>query len=109
MNAKDAADDNGDVNSGRTVGMENNDASGIHPTVTTAATDIESEVSSVTDLEIQDIEGVGPTTEKKLKQAGIVSPMDLAVATADDGYSYQYFEGKCCCIYYVSSKTLERL
>jgi DNA repair protein RadA len=35
------------------------------------------------DLEIQDIDGVGPTTAKKLKEAGIVSVMDLAVTSAD--------------------------
>jgi DNA repair protein RadA len=33
---------------------------------------------TVVDLEIQDIEGVGPTTAKKLKEAGIISVMDLA-------------------------------
>ena len=36
------------------------------------------------DLEIQDIEGVGPTTAKKLKEAGIVSVMDLAVTSAEE-------------------------
>jgi DNA repair protein RadA len=36
------------------------------------------------DLEIQDIEGIGPTTAKKLKDAGIISVMDLAVASADE-------------------------
>ena len=35
------------------------------------------------DLEIQDIDEVGPTTAKKLKEAGIVSVMDLAVASAE--------------------------
>jgi DNA repair protein RadA len=40
--------------------------------------------STVVDLEIQDIEGVGPTTAKKLKEAGIVSVMDLAVTSADE-------------------------
>jgi DNA repair protein RadA len=35
------------------------------------------------DLEIQDIDGVGPTTAKKLKEAGIVSVMDLAVTSAE--------------------------
>jgi DNA repair protein RadA len=33
--------------------------------------------STVVDIEIQDIEGVGPTSAKKLKEAGIVSVMDL--------------------------------
>src|ERR687892_113531 len=39
---------------------------------------------TVVDLEIQDIEGVGPTTAKKLKEAGIISVMDLAVASSDE-------------------------
>src|ERR687887_253794 len=39
---------------------------------------------TVVDLEIQDIEGIGPTTARKLKEAGIVSVMDLAVASADE-------------------------
>jgi DNA repair protein RadA len=38
----------------------------------------------VVDLEIHDIEGIGPTTAKKLKEAGIVSVMDLAVASSED-------------------------
>ena len=40
--------------------------------------------SPIIDLEIQDIEGIGPTTAKKLKEAGIVSVMDLAVASSDE-------------------------
>src|SRR5215471_11306290 len=36
------------------------------------------------DLEIQDIQGIGPTTAKKLKEAGIGSVMDLAVTSADE-------------------------
>lgn len=50
--------------------------------------DVSSQASSTTpvviDLEIQDIEGVGPTTARKLREAGIVSVMDLAVASADE-------------------------
>ena len=38
----------------------------------------------IVDLEIDDIEGIGPTTTKKLKEAGIVSVMDLAVASAEE-------------------------
>jgi DNA repair protein RadA len=38
----------------------------------------------IVDLEIHDIEGIGPTTTKKLKEAGIVSVMDLAVASAEE-------------------------
>jgi DNA repair protein RadA len=44
----------------------------------------ETSSSGIIELEIQDIEGIGPTTAKKLKEAGIVSVMDLAVATADE-------------------------
>jgi DNA repair protein RadA len=53
---------------------------------TSATTTTASETSSsgIIELEIQDIEGIGPTTAKKLKEAGIVSVMDLAVATADE-------------------------
>lgn len=40
--------------------------------------------SPAVDLEIQDIEGIGPTTAKKLKEAGIISVMDLAVASAEE-------------------------
>jgi DNA repair protein RadA len=40
--------------------------------------------SPIIDLEIQDIEGIGPTTAKKLKEAGIVSVMDLAVTSAEE-------------------------
>src|SRR5437899_10437100 len=40
--------------------------------------------SDLINLEIQDIEGIGPTTAKKLKEAGIVSVMDLAVTSADE-------------------------
>ena len=38
---------------------------------------------SVTELEIEDIEGVGPTTARKMKEAGISSVMELATAVAD--------------------------
>ena len=38
----------------------------------------------IIDLKIQDIEGIGPTTARKLKEAGIVSLMDLAVASAEE-------------------------
>ncbi|HYA83404.1 MAG TPA: DNA repair and recombination protein RadA, partial [Candidatus Bathyarchaeia archaeon] len=36
------------------------------------------------DLEIQDIQGIGPTTAKKLREAGIISVMDLAATSADE-------------------------
>ena len=50
----------------------------------TSQTSKSSSPSTGVDLEIQDIEGVGPTTARKLKEAGIVSVMDLAVTSADE-------------------------
>jgi DNA repair protein RadA len=54
-----------------------NNASAIYETTSTSS-------PTVIDLEIQDIEGIGPTTARKLKEAGIVSVMDLAVASAEE-------------------------
>ena len=34
-------------------------------------------------LEVQDVDGVGPTTAKKLREAGIISVMELAVTTPE--------------------------
>jgi DNA repair protein RadA len=56
-----------------------NDVTSHNPTSPTPST-----VVAAVDLEIQDIEGIGPTTARKLKEAGIVSVMDLAVASADE-------------------------
>ena len=36
------------------------------------------------DLEIQEIQGIGPTTSRKLKEAGMVTVMDLAVSRASE-------------------------
>jgi DNA repair protein RadA len=47
-------------------------------------TESETLPSSTVELDIQDIEGIGPTTAKKLKEAGIVSVMDLAVTSAEE-------------------------
>ena len=44
----------------------------------------QSPITDLTNLEIQDIEGIGPTTAKKLREAGIFSVMDLAVAGVED-------------------------
>ncbi len=44
----------------------------------------QSQINDLTNLEIQDIEGIGPTTAKKLREAGIFSVMDLAVAAVED-------------------------
>jgi DNA repair protein RadA len=48
-------------------------------------TNIESEATvPILNLEIHNTEGAGPTTAKKLKEAGIVSVMALAVTSSDD-------------------------
>ena len=39
---------------------------------------------SVLDLELEDLEGVGPTTARKLKEAGINSVIQLATVSADE-------------------------
>jgi DNA repair protein RadA len=44
----------------------------------------QSQINDLANLEIQDIEGIGPTTARKLREAGIFSVMDLAVATVED-------------------------
>jgi DNA repair protein RadA len=69
----------------KTASQENEADSNTNDDITTEQNNVMPSVSpTVVDLEIQDIEGVGPTTTKKLKEAGIISVMDLAVATADD-------------------------
>lgn len=42
------------------------------------------EIRNVVELEIEDIEGVGPTTARKMKEAGITSVMELATAVAEE-------------------------
>ena len=73
-------------NESTTANNNNNNIAAIKGDTSAAATSTVSETSpsGIIDLEIQDIEGIGPTTAKKLKEAGIVSVMDLAVATADE-------------------------
>ena len=74
------------ANSNNNITAIKGDTSAAAATTTATATATVSETSSldIIELEIQDIEGIGPTTAKKLKEAGIVSVMDLAVATADE-------------------------
>jgi DNA repair protein RadA len=70
-----------------TTANNNNNIAAIKGDTSAAATTStvsETSPSGIIELEIQDIEGIGPTTAKKLKEAGIVSVMDLAVATADE-------------------------
>ena len=65
------------VEDDRIADKVDNDGSTIYETTSTSS-------PTVIDLEIQDIEGIGPTTARKLKEAGIVSVMDLAVASAEE-------------------------
>ena len=65
------------VEDDRITDKVDNNGSTIYETTSTSS-------PTVIDLEIQDIEGIGPTTARKLKEAGIVSVMDLAVASAED-------------------------
>ncbi len=62
------------------VRTKNDDHSSITPII---STNTESELP-ILDLKIEDIEGIGPTTARKLKESGILSPMDLAVASAEE-------------------------
>ncbi len=39
---------------------------------------------NVAELEIEDIEGIGPTTARKMKEAGISSVMELATAIPEE-------------------------
>ena len=38
----------------------------------------------IDDLDIQDVPGIGPTTAKKLRDGGILTVMDLAVASSEE-------------------------
>jgi len=42
------------------------------------------ESKNATELEIEDLEGVGPTTARKMREAGISSVMELATTVADE-------------------------
>lgn len=62
----------------------NNITAGKRDDISAAVAESEGSSSPIIELEIQDIEGIGPTTARKLKEAGIVSVMDLAVTSADE-------------------------
>ena len=62
----------------------NNITAGKRDDVSATVAESEGSSSPIIELEIQDIEGIGPTTARKLKEAGIVSVMDLAVTSADE-------------------------
>jgi DNA repair protein RadA len=56
-----------------------------HPNDNEEATvpDEDGSIIDAADLELKDIEGIGPTTAEKLKEAGIISVLELAVTSAD--------------------------
>jgi DNA repair protein RadA len=55
----------------------------VHNNVDTTISNEDGSFIHVADIEIRDIEGIGPTTAKKLKEAGIASVLELAVSSAD--------------------------
>jgi DNA repair protein RadA len=55
----------------------------IHDTEDGTILDEDGASINAADLELKDIEGIGPTTAKKLKEAGITSVLELAVTSAD--------------------------
>src|SRR5919206_224775 len=62
----------------------NNITAGKRDDVSAAVAESGGSSSPIIELDIQDIEGIGPTTAKKLKEAGIISVMDLAVTSAEE-------------------------
>lgn len=55
----------------------------VHNKLDTTISNEDGSFIHVADIEIRDIEGIGPTTAKKLKEAGIASVLELAVSSAD--------------------------
>ena len=53
-------------------------------TTTTTTVDSKSISTIIDDLDIQDVPGIGPTTAKKLRDGGILTVMDLAVASSEE-------------------------
>jgi DNA repair protein RadA len=68
----------------KTTKEENEDHTKTNAISETSTSTTSASPTPIADLEILDIEGVGPTTAKKLKDVGIVSVMDLAVSSADE-------------------------
>ena len=59
-----------------------------------------------TDPDLQDVEGIGPTTAKKLKEAGITSVMELAVTTIEQlAVDINYSKDSAALVYYGSTET----
>ena len=86
-NSENNSDDYGEgiVDKREELGMEEKENTVMNNTEESLTTISEqSQINDITNLEIQDIEGIGPTTAKKLREAGIFSVMDLAVAGVED-------------------------
>src|SRR5215467_1985864 len=86
-NSENNSDDYGEgiVDKREELGMEEKENIVMNNTEESLTTISEqSQINDLTNLEIQDIEGIGPTTAKKLREAGIFSVMDLAVAGVED-------------------------
>jgi DNA repair protein RadA len=52
--------------------------------VSSSAIDSKTLPTIIDDLDIQDVPGIGPTTAKKLRDGGILTVMDLAVASSEE-------------------------
>ena len=70
-----------DVNNDSSV---SNDGLDVSNTTTTTTVDSKSISTIIDDLDIQDVPGIGPTTAKKLRDGGILTVMDLAVASSEE-------------------------
>jgi DNA repair protein RadA len=89
-----------------TIGSDSYDTTS---TISNAATDdTEPESQSISNLEIQDIAGIGPTTARKLKDIGIVSAMELAVATAEQLATDMNISKESAAAYIISAQKLLR-
>jgi DNA repair protein RadA len=74
----------GNVDKHEQLEKEDNDNTVMNTETSLTTLSEQSPINDLTALEIQDIEGIGPTTAKKLREAGIFSVMDLAVAGVED-------------------------
>jgi DNA repair protein RadA len=52
--------------------------------VSSSSVDSKTLPTIIDDLDIQDVPGIGPTTAKKLRDGGILTVMDLAVASSEE-------------------------
>jgi DNA repair protein RadA len=69
-----------DINDDSSVSNDSLDVSN----TTTTTVDSKTISTIIDDLDIQDVPGIGPTTAKKLRDGGILTVMDLAVASSEE-------------------------